>query len=158
PSKKPEDKHLHYFEYKRLIEELQSNLNTPMDYLLLLGLTTGCRFAEMVGLTKEDFNFKTNEIIVNKTWGYTKKMPEGFGPTKNRKSRTIKMNPKTMTLFKPFIRSVIDNIHGLVFFSQSSKYYVLSNGGANKALEVALNKLNISPISMHGLRHTHASV
>lgn len=34
----------------------------------------------------------------------------------------------------------------------------MTNEGANKLLHKTLNTLNIEPISMHGLRHTHASV
>ena len=40
-------------------------------YIILLGLTSGMRFGEIVGLTKNDFDFKSNEININKTWGYT---------------------------------------------------------------------------------------
>lgn len=44
------------------------------------------RFAEMVGLTRNDFDFVNNTISINKTWGYMKRNPEGFGPTKNEQS------------------------------------------------------------------------
>jgi integrase len=86
-------------------------------------------------------------------------MHEGFGPTKNEQSiRTIKMDPKTMAVFKDWFNRIPDNIFKLVFYSPSSKYKVLSNGAANKTLETLLKKLNIEPISVHGLRHTHASI
>ncbi|MEC1714993.1 tyrosine-type recombinase/integrase [Schinkia azotoformans] len=159
-AKRPEEKHLNYFESKRLLKELYKNLDKGIGhYLLLLGLTSGMRFAEIVGLTRDDFQFKTNEIWINKTWGYTKKMHEGFGPTKNEQSiRKIKMDKQTMNAFKKLFDSTPKNIHDLVFFSAKSKYKVISNGYANKLLEKVLKELNIDPISVHGLRHTHASV
>ncbi|WP_054028606.1 site-specific integrase [Bacillus sp. FJAT-28004] len=159
PSKRPEEKHLNYFDSKRLLKELTDNLNTLTNYLILLGLTSGMRFGELVGLTRSSFSFKTNEIIINKTWGYTNKMHEGFGPTKNEQSnRTITMDKKTMDLFMELFERTPENIHGLVFHSPQSKYKVISNNGANKALGLLLEKLKIDPITVHGLRHTHASI
>lgn len=40
----------------------------------------------------------------------------------------------------------------------SSKYKVISNTAANKIIRNILSELGINPITMHGLRHTHASV
>lgn len=159
PSKKPEEKHLSYFDSKRLLNELLTLPKTTVRYLIILALTSGMRFAEMVGLTRNDFDFKTNEITINKSWGYTSKMHEGFGPTKNDQScRVIKMDGKTMKIFKVLFENTPDNIYGLVFFSSQSKYKVISNGAVNKDLEAILIKLNIEPLSIHGMRHTHASI
>ncbi len=117
------------------------------------------RFGELVGLTKEDFNFNENKININKTWGYIKKMPNGFGPTKNEQSvRIIKVDKSTMGVFKQLINTMTENPHELIFYSHSSKYKVISNGGINKALKGILDKLKINQISVHGLRHTHISV
>ncbi|NMM52124.1 tyrosine-type recombinase/integrase [Paenibacillus aquistagni] len=158
-SKKPEEKHLSYFESKRLLGELNKNLNTLTKHLILLALVSGLRFGELVGLTKEDFNFKTNELRINKTWGYTKKMHTGFGPTKNAQSnRVIKIDAETMKIFKELFTTLPDSPHGLVFYSPQSKYKVISNGAVNKELKSILTKNKIEPISIHGLRHTHASV
>lgn len=157
-AKRPEEKHLNYFDSKRLLRALEKPTELS-HYLILLGLTSGMRFGEMVGLTRADFNFNKNEITVNKTWGYTNKMHEGFGPTKNQQSvRKLKMDSKTMAIFKGWFAINPDNDHKLIFYSPASKYKVLSNGAANKTLENFLNKLNIEPISIHGLRHTHASI
>ncbi len=62
-----------------------------------------------------------------------------------------------MNLFKNYFKATVDNIHGLIFFSHHSKYHVMSNRSVNKALKGLLNDLEIEPISVHGLRHTHAS-
>jgi integrase len=89
----------------------------------------------MVGLTREDFNFFNNTININKSWGYTKKMHEGFGPTKNEQSvRVIKMDRDTMDAFRKLFNDVPDNIFRLVFYLRFSKYKVISNNNANKVL------------------------
>ncbi|TCP32148.1 site-specific recombinase XerD [Scopulibacillus darangshiensis] len=159
--KRPEEKHLNFGDSETLLKELYKRLEKGLSYyVLLLGLTSGMRYAEMMGLTRKDFNFDKNEINIDKTWGYTKKMHKGFGPTKNDQSvRKIKMDHKTMQAFKRLFELTPDNIHRLVFFSPSSKYNVISNTGSNKLLKNLLKELEIErQISVHGLRHTHASV
>jgi integrase len=160
PAKKPEEKHLNYFETKRLLEAINSLLGEGLGYyLILLGLTSGARFGELVGLTRKDFDFKNNTITINKTWGYAKGHPEGFGPTKNEASnRKIKLDKKTMNAFRRLFDTVTPNLYGLVFYTPESKYRVISNTNANKLLQKTLQQLGIDPITMHGLRHTHASV
>src|SRR5699024_4264960 len=129
-----QDKHLSYADSKKLLRHLYRNLDVSLNYyLLLLALTTGMRFAEIVGLTRKDFDFKNNTISINKTWGYTNKMHDGFGPTKNQQSiRTIKMDKKTMKSFKQLFNNnkITDNIHQLVFYSPSSKYKIISNNAS----------------------------
>lgn len=159
--KKTEEKHLNYFESKRLQKYLLRNLNQDslMNYAILLALTTGMRFGEIVGLTREDFDFKKSRISINKVWGYNNKMPKGFGPTKNEQSiRSIKVDKTTMNVFRELFKATAEKPHGLVFYSTLSKYGVITNNGVNKVLKNILDELNIDPIAIHGLRHTHISV
>ena len=167
--KKSDDKFLNVEESNLLLNELTKRINeSPVYYLLILGLTSGMRFGEMVGLTRKDFNFLHNTITINKTWGYTNKMHNGFGKTKNESSnRTIVMDKKTMKLFEDWFSTTPDNIQRLVFYSSLSKYKVISNGVANKLLKRTIESINenisddedkIKSISLHGLRHTHASL
>lgn len=160
PSKKSIEKHLNFKESELLLKEIWNRLDKGLCYsLLLLALASGMRFAEIIGLTRSDFDFANNTITINKTWGYMKRNPEGFGPTKNEQStRTIKMDHQTMSHFKKLFESTPNNIHKLVFFSPSSKYKVISNTATNKLLKIVLTELGIEPVTMHGLRHTHASV
>ncbi|MFK3938903.1 tyrosine-type recombinase/integrase [Alkalihalobacillus sp. NPDC078783] len=159
-AKRAEEKHLHFEESQFLLNYLYSNLELNSTlHLILLALTSGMRFGELVGLQREDFNFFNNTINVNKTWGYTKKSVDGFGPTKNDQSiRNIKMDGDVMNAFKAYFNDTPENIHKLVFYSSSSKYKVISNTAANNVLKKILSDLDIEPISIHGLRHTHASV
>uniref|UniRef100_UPI0020BF3575 tyrosine-type recombinase/integrase n=1 Tax=Lysinibacillus sp. D4B1_S16 TaxID=2941231 RepID=UPI0020BF3575 len=45
-----------------------------------------------------------------------------------------------------------------VFDNPASKYKVFRNTGVNKALKNILRELQIEEISIHGLRHSHASI
>lgn len=154
------EKHLDYKDSQILLKEIYKKLDVSNTYyLLLLALTSGMRFGELVGLTRSDFNFFKNTIAIKETWGYSKDMHKGFGDTKNKQSvRTIKMDQQTMTAFRKLFDRTPANIHNLVFYSAQSKYKVISNNAANKLLRNVLKRLGINRISMHGLRHTHASV
>jgi len=158
PTKRPEEKHLEYEESKRLMEAIYGRLERSLGYyLLLLALTSGMRFGELVGLTRKDFNFVNNTVNIEKTWDY--KHDEGFGKTKNDQSvRVIDIDHETMTTFKNLFKTTPTNYLGLVFFSTQSSRRVLTNESVNKLLKNTLKELNIDPISIHGLRHTHASI
>ncbi len=160
PSKKASEKHLDFHETERLINKLYASLDQLLiHYLLLLALTSRMRFGELVGLTRKDFNFKTNIITVSKTWMYKKGFKAGFGPTKNEASnRIIEMDDKVMKEFKKLFKKMPENIHGLVFFDAKSTHKVLPNKEANKSLQNILNELKIKRITIHGLRHTHISI
>ncbi|MGN2619600.1 tyrosine-type recombinase/integrase [Bacillus stercoris] len=157
-SKRPEEKHLNYVESQKLLNELYERKDKSLGYyLLILALTSGMRFAEIVGLTTEDFNFDLNEITINKTWDYKK--GKGFAKTKNASSnRMIKMDSNTMDLFKKLFDEMPNNMNNLVFYSPRSSKKVLTNEFVNKILKKTLTDLNIESISVHGLRHTHASI
>jgi len=161
PAKKKSEKHLNFRDSKLLLKELKDRLNDESGYyLLLLGLVTGLRFEELVGLTFNDFDFENNKIKVSKTWGYNNRMSEGFGPTKNEQSnRIITLDENSMSLFRRLFDTTPDNPHHLVFYNQRSMYKVISNEHANELLKNVLRDLGIRPIiTMHGLRHTHGSV
>lgn len=63
-----------------------------------------------------------------------------------------------MDAFKNLFKVMPNNTYNLVFYSPDSKYKVLSNNGANKLLKKLLKEMGVKPITLHGLRHTHASV
>lgn len=160
--KDPEDKHLNYLDTKRLNKALLRKLENerrPVLYIIYLALISGMRFSEIVALTKNDFNFKDNTITVNKSQGYLPTTGMGKKPTKNIASkRVIKIDKRAMSVFEDFIKNTPSNLSGLIFHNPASKYGVYSNTGVNKALKKLLLSLNIEPISLHGLRHTHASI
>lgn len=159
-AKKNSEKHLNYKDSERLINEVIKRLNSGLGYyMILLAVSSGLRYAELIGLTRSDFNFKENTINVNKTWGYSKRMRKGFGSTKNESSnRTVDVSPKVMKYFKELFNNTPTYIHGLVFYSGASKYQVISNENTNKLLRKTLEYLKIDVITLHGLRHTYASI
>lgn len=157
-AKKPEEKYLNYEDSISLLEECYKQKEKSLAYyVIILALTTGMRFSEIVGLTRKDFDFKNNTININKTWDY--KQGKEFIKTKTDLSnRIITMDKVTMKNFERLFKTLPLNVHNLVFFSPSSKYKVVSNDNVNRLLKTLLTKLGIEAITVHGLRHTHASV
>src|SRR5690606_31197651 len=118
---------------------------------ILLVAKTGLRFAEALALTPNDFDFSKQKIIVKKTWDY--KVTKGeFQPTKNESSkRKIQLDWQTAMQFSQLIKNTDINkpifVEGRVF-----------NSTVNNRLKALCVKANIPIITIHGLRHTHASL
>lgn len=125
--------------------------------LLLLTLTSGVRFGDCVGLTRDDFDFNNNLLHIKRTWEY--KEGTGFTATINISSeRVIIIDQDTLNAFKKLFEETPTNFYNLVFFSPSYDTKVLSNAAVNKSLRIILDDLRLKHITVHGLKHTHASI
>ncbi|WP_273420998.1 site-specific integrase [Veillonella caviae] len=143
-------KYLNQFELHTLLVNLKLTPEINWDWLILIIAKTGMRFSEALALTPKDFDFLHQALIVNKTWDY--KGDGGFLPTKNRSSvRKIQLDWQTIIKFSELIKGLPEDkpifVNGRVF-----------NSTINGILERYCKKLGIPVISVHGLRHTHASL
>lgn len=146
-------KYLNLFDLQKLLRSLDLNSELNWDWFFLLIAKTGLRFAEALALTKEDFDFEKQRIIINKSWNYKEKIGH-FQPTKNESSnRTVMVDWQLMQQFQALIRSKEDD--QLIFFDKNQRVY---NSTLNQKLATYCEKLDIPIISIHGLRHTHASL
>ncbi|WP_148421534.1 site-specific integrase [Lactobacillus johnsonii] len=146
-------KYLNLFDLQKLLRSLDLNSELNWDWFFLLIAKTGLRFAEALALTKEDFDFEKQRIIINKSWNYKEKIGH-FQPTKNESSnRTVMVDWQLMQQFQSLIRSKEDD--QLIFFDKNQRVY---NSTLNQKLATYCEKLDIPIISIHGLRHTHASL
>ena len=146
-------KYLNLFDLQKLLRSLDLSSELNWDWFFLLIAKTGLRFAEALALTKEDFDFEKQRIIINKSWNYKEKVGH-FQPTKNESSnRTVMVDWQLMQQFQSLIRSKGDN--QLIFFDKNQRVY---NSTLNQKLATYCEKLDIPIISIHGLRHTHASL
>lgn len=146
-------KYLNLFDLQKLLRSLELNSELNWDWFFLLIAKTGLRFAEALALTKEDFDFEKQRIIINKSWNYKEKIGH-FQPTKNESSnRTVMVDWQLMQQFQSLIRSKEDN--QLIFLDKKQRVY---NSTLNQKLATYCEKLDIPIISIHGLRHTHASL
>lgn len=147
--KKP--KYLNQFEVQALIRQMNLSSEINWDWFILLIIKTGLRFSEALALTPNDFDFTTQKLTIDKTWDY-KSSKGSFQETKNTSSkRKIQLDWQTAMQFSQLTRNLDDN--SLIFVSKR-----VHNSTVNNRLQTLCQHANVPSISIHGLRHTHASL
>lgn len=148
--KKKKIKYLNQFQVQVLLTNLNLSNEVNTDWLILIIVKTGMRFSEALGITPKDFDFESQTISINKTWDY--KGDGGFQETKNKSSiRKIQIDWRTVTQFAGLLKDIDSNKPIFV----DKKIY---NSTINNTLYRHCKRLKLPLISIHGLRHTHASL
>ncbi|EAC4734683.1 site-specific integrase [Listeria monocytogenes] len=144
-------KFLNQFEVQALLKELNLKEDINWDWFILLIIKTGLRFSEALALTPSDFDFSKQKIIINKTWDY-KMVTGSFQPTKNESSnRKIQIDWQLAMQFSQLIKTKDPD---KPIFVKSRVF----NSTINNRLKVLCENANIPTITVHSLRHTHASL
>ncbi len=147
--KKP--KFLSQAELQAVLKQLNLGEDPSVDWLLLLIAKTGMRFSEAIAVTPNDFDFSKQTVSVSKTWDY--KAGGGFSPTKNKSSvRNIPLDWKTVIQFMELVKGLPDD---RPIFVVKERIY---NSTVNSKLERLCKAADTPVITVHGLRHTHASI
>lgn len=152
PPSEKKPKYLNQFELHNLLTSLNLKDSVNWDWFILLIAKTGMRFSEALALTPEDFDFSKQVVSINKTWDY--KGQGGFLPTKNKSSvRKVQLDWKTVMQFSQLVKDLPSDEP--IFVKSNDKIY---NSTVNGVLFRLCKKADIPTISIHGLRHTHASL
>lgn len=147
--KKP--KYLNQYQLHMLLMDLNLTPTINWDWLILLIAKTGIRFSEALGLTVSDFDFVHQSLNINKTWDY--KTSTGFQPTKNKSScRKIQIDWQLIMQFSALLKDYPEQKP--IFIQKENTY----NATINDILARHCRNAKIPVISIHGLRHTHASI
>ncbi|MBC2369924.1 site-specific integrase [Listeria booriae] len=158
--KPPVEKKRKFLQKEELTKLLQSlNLSSGInrDWFILLVAKTGMRYAECLGITPADFDWTENTLSINKTWDY--KSGSGFSKTKTDSSiRKIKLDWQIVGQFKPLIMNLPPNEPIFIEKLEKGMYKREFNSTINNLLLRKCKDLGITEISLHALRHTHASV
>ena len=148
--KKP--KYLSQYELHNLLTSLDLSEDINWDWFILLVAKTGMRFSEALAITPKDFDFSKQMLSINKTWDYKGKT--GFQPTKNKSSvRKIMIDWKLVMQFSQLVKDLPEDEP--IFSGLCVNVY---NSTVNGVLFRHCEKLQIPTITIHGLRHTHASI
>lgn len=136
------------------------------DYVLFhLLIFTGARKGELLGLTWDNVDYESGSIRVNKTL-YQGNGKYELNTTKTTDSkRLISIDTQTITLLKKLRIQQKEAIlacgfsfrdHCFVFTRDDGKPLRLAY--PNDKLKTLIKKHNLHSITIHGLRHTHASL
>ena len=143
-------RYLNQFELHKLLGSLDLSPRLSWDWMLLLIAKTGLRFSEALAITPKDFDFAHQALSIDKTWDY--KEGRGFLPTKNRSSvRKVAIDWQLIVQFSELVKRLPEDepifVRGRVY-----------NSTANDLLARRCVQAGVPVISVHGLRHTHASL
>lgn len=143
-------KYLNQFELHKLLGTLELTPRVTWDWMILLIAKTGLRFSEALAVTPKDFDFAHQVLSIDKTWDY--KEGTGFLPTKNRSSvRKVAIDWQLIVQFSELVKGLPEDrpvfVHGKVY-----------NSTVNGILGRHCVEAGVPVISVHGLRHTHASL
>ncbi len=148
-------KYLNQFELQSLLNSLDLGTELDWKWFILLIAKTGMRFSEALAITPQDFDFSHQTLSINKTWNY--KEQGGFMPTKNRSSvRKIQIDWQTVIQFSQMIKNLPEEKP--IFQSLILPTGRVYNATVNDILARFCKLAKVSVITIHGLRHTHASL
>ena len=152
PPRPKKSRYLNQFELHKLLASLDLGQDIGWEWFILLVAKTGLRFSEALAVTPADFDFSRQTLSVSKTWDY--KNGGGFVPTKNRSSvRKVQIDWQLIVQFSVLIKGLPEDKP--MFVKDDRKVY---NSTANDVLARLCRKAEVPVISIHGLRHTHASL
>lgn len=152
PPQPKKSRYLNQFELHRLLASLDLGKEISWEWFILLVAKTGLRFSEALAITPADFDFNRQTLSVSKTWDY--KNGGGFVPTKNHSSvRKVQIDWQLIVQFSVLVRGLPEDKP--LFVRDGEKVY---NSTANNALARLCKRAEVPVISIHGLRHTHASL
>ena len=151
-AKKP--KFMEIEDMKRLIQELKHE-NTPEANFFLILLKTGLRFAEALGITLNDIDFERKTVSINKTLNYKghRKGARTFAPTKNKYSvRTIIVDDAVLYMLWKNAKGA-DPDESIFYRLKGFQF----NSTLNNKLKRACRKAGVPEVTLHSLRHEHAT-
>lgn len=152
-------------EVKQFLAITRQELSLRDHTLFHLLIYTGARKGELLALKWDDIDFETGFIRLTKTLFHN----EGkfiFQTSKTKESkRLISLDTKTLSLLKKWRVEQIQANLANVGNNSESKIIFTRDGGSpmrlaylNDKLSAVIKKYKLHRITIHGLRHTHASL
>ena len=159
-------------ELENYMTYIKQECDTKMyTFFRVIGFT-GIRKGEALALTWNDIDFENSTLQVNKTAYYRAKI-KGYStdsPKTKSSFRTIRLDSITLDVLRKWkneqlktLLSVgirVDNKDCLVFskMTKERELEYINNSIPNRELNKIIAKHNLTPITVHGLRHTHTTL
>lgn len=171
PQKLEREEKKNYFtkdELTKFLKALDNNENLKQSTFLRILAMSGCRRGEILGLEWRSVNFEENYISITQTLarGKNRRLYLELPKTKSSK-REIPLDPKTMEMLRQWrLQQRKDllmfghnsiNKHQLVFSSLETNSFI-ELATPRKWLHTVLKQNGLRIITLHGLRHTAATM
>ena len=161
-----EAKYLDDEQAERLVELVQEKAPHPFDVIIILILQTGMRRGEACGLEWNDIDFDNCTISISRTLMYLPKIGVFENdPKTNSSRRVIKVGEDVIEMLSDFREWQDKEAERLGdYWQESGKVFTAVNGkpinpGTVTAWFHDFTQHNdLPPVSIHGLRHTNASL
>lgn len=132
--------------------EITKETQQPQTYAFFRLLShTGMRLGEALALEWTDLNTKTNTLIISKSISRDKNGKQIISTTKTGNTRKITLDKET--------------VNALIKLKETNKKYIFERSGKMitrsyplKILNRIIEKNNLHKITVHGFRHTHATI
>ncbi|WP_369352013.1 tyrosine-type recombinase/integrase [Ligilactobacillus agilis] len=168
PSVPDTSRHPNFYDRKELAKFLNTAKELSLKYYALFRLLafSGIRIGELSALTWQDLNFKTKELNINKTLAVVERQKTIQTPKSKAGTRLISLDDETVRILKTwqlrqrkdFLKLGINTLgnNQLIFSNDSNDY--LSNSVVKNWLLRVSSRAHLPRITVHGFRHTHASL
>lgn len=162
------NKHPNFYDRKELAKFLSTAKELSLKHYALFRLLaySGIRTGELIALTWQDLNFKTKELTVNKTFANVDRQKTIQTPKSKAGTRLISLDDETVSTLKEwqlrqrkdFLKLGINTLgKGQLIFSNRANDYLSNEVIKSWGAKIA-TKANLTRITSHGFRHTHASL
>lgn len=141
----------------KFLTTLEKDRNKQLYVLCRLLAFSGMRVSEALALTWEDIDFNTKEVTINKTLAVdviNKKTVVNTPKTENS-VRTISLDDNTLDILKKW--KEISHHPDLIFTKYNGGYVRYTSAGGQLRTFFG-NHPELKMITLHGFRHTHASL
>lgn len=163
---KPDDPDIQILDRKKseMTTLLETAKGTGLYAPVLVAVTTGVRRGELLGLRWSDVDLKAASLTVNQAMQRTKGEIEFKAPKTKKSRRTITLPAITVETLQAHRKAQLEqrmklglgrDPRDLVFTREDGQ--PLDPDSLSKAFERLILKAGVTPITLHGLRHTHIS-
>ena len=146
------------------VSQEQNSYFKNRDYTLFRLLAfSGCRIGEILALTWDNINFKTNEMAIKKTVARSDKYYISETPKTKKSNRIIYLDEKTIKQLKFWKLEQRKYLFQLGFtkanylFTNDENNFTINQAVAER-YNVYRERAGLPYIGLHGFRHTHASM
>ncbi|HUA82648.1 MAG TPA: tyrosine-type recombinase/integrase [Bryobacteraceae bacterium] len=139
--------------------------STRLYPFIVIAAATGCRRGELLALTWADLNFETGELTISKSLEQTRAGGLRVKSTKSEEPRELGVPEWAIAVLQVHrAEQQRDRLffgagyagHDLIFCQPNGHYYSPDRLGA-RVVEL-MRKVGLQGVSLHSLRHSHASI